>query len=174
MFKIRPLEPTDVEILAAIYCACFAEYPWCEDFTLEEVINEILGVMKYEDAVMAVAEANGSVIGASWLFNLHRKVDVMDLVGIPRTSPYISEIFVAPHARLKGVANALVSNILSRASSPKHGAVRTSVEQPAIIRLFEKLGWKIVTTETVISKKRINGSVVDAPDTRVILVGSVT
>ena len=174
MVIIRYLKPSDTEALATIYRACFAEPPWHEEFTQEEVTEDILGVAGHEDSIMAIAEVDGIVIGAAWLFNLHRKPDVLELAKISGVSPYISEIFVSPNARHKGIARALVQEILSKVSNPEYGAVRTSIKQPAIIKLFEKLEWQIVATETVISKKHLDGQIVEAPDTRVILVGSVS
>lgn len=174
MFTIRPLVSTDIETLAAIYCACFAEPPWYEVFLREEVIADMQGVLDWPDAIMAVAEVDGVLVGAAWLFAISRKPDVFKLAKIPETSPYISEIFVSPSARQNGIARALVADLLSRVRNETQGAVRTSLDQPSIINLFQELGWSIVATETVTSQKHINGKVAEAPDTRVILVGPVS
>ena len=170
---IRPITLNDVAVLAAIYCVCFAEAPWFEVIALNDAINDMLEVLNRDNAVMVLAEIDGVPVGAAWLFNVEHKADVMELANIPPQSPYISEIFVSPAARGRGIARAMVETLLKSVPNAELGAVRTSVNQPVIIGLFESLGWTIVTTESVESTKCIDGAVTTAPDTRVILVGKI-
>ncbi len=171
--RVRRLSLDDIPRLAVIYCICFAGAPWFEIFEPEEVVAEIREVYSWRDAVMVVAEIDGVVVGAAWSFCVRRKKDVMALVRVHPICPYVSEIFVDPAYQGHGVAKAMVDRLLDCLVDIKTGVVRTSVNQPIIIRMFEKLGWSIVATEEVTSQKCIDGVAIDAPDTRVILVGRI-
>ncbi len=169
---IRGLQEKDLKKLAKLYAECFAEPPWFEVFNVEDVVQEIALVLAMKDAVTAVAEMHGVVVGAAWGFEVRREADVMALAHVPASAFYVSEIFVAASARGQGLARGLVGSLLKRVSGAECGVVRTSVNQPRIIRLFEGLGWKVVSREEVISEKYINGQTLSAPDTRVILCSS--
>lgn len=171
--RVRRLSLDDVARLAIIYCVCFGGAPWFEVYNVDDVAAEIREVLSWPDAVMVVAEVDGVIVGAAWSFCVRRKKDVMDLVSVRPICPYISEIFVDPEYRGHGVAKQMVDRLLDCLVDIKTGVVRTSVNQPIIIRMFEALGWTIVATEDVMSQKCIDGVTTDAPDTRVILVGRI-
>lgn len=171
--RVRRLSLNDVVRLAIIYCICFGGAPWFEVYDVEEVIAEIREVFSWPDAVMVVAEIDGVIVGAAWSFSVRRKKDVMDLITVDPTCPYISEIFVDPAFWGNGVAQKMVDRLLDCLVDIDTGVVRTSINQPIIIRMFEKIGWTIVATEEVTSQKCIDGVITDTPDTRVILVGRI-
>ncbi len=171
--RIRRLSPNDFQHLAEIYCICFAGKPWFEVYQAEEVADEIKEVYSWKDAVMVVAEVNDVVVGAAWSFSVWRKPDVMALVNMHPIFPYISEIFVSPEHQGQGIAKRMVDRLLDCLVDIRFGVVRTSVNQPIIIRMFEGFGWKIVATENVVSNKCLNGVVQSAPDKRVILAGRI-
>lgn len=171
--RIRRLSLDDVALLATIYCVCFGGAPWFEVYNAEEVAEEIREVFSWPDSVMVVAEVDGIIVGAAWSFSVRRKKDVMGLVAVHPVCPYVSEIFVDPAYQGHGIAQKMVDRLLDCLVDIKVGVVRTSVNQPIIIRMFQKLGWKIVATEEVVSRKCIDGVSADSPDTRVILVGRV-
>jgi predicted GNAT family acetyltransferase len=137
-----------------------------------EVVGEILEVASWEEAVIRVATFDGLIVGAAWSYNVGRKVDVMKTAQVSPEATYIAEIFVSSVVRGRGVARDLVDSLLSH-SPVERGVVRTSVAQPIIIRLFERLGWEIIASETVLSRKCINGVTADLPDERVILTGVI-
>ena len=50
-------------------------------------------------------------------------------------------------------------------------AVRTSVRQGVIIKIYETMGFSVVNTQDQVSRKIVDGVEVDASDERVILYG---
>lgn len=171
MLTVRIFLPGDIAAAAAIYCPSFAEYPWLEFFAVEDVEREMADVMTWPDAVMAVAEQDGRVVGAAYGFAVSRKPDVIALVDVPPESFYVSEIFVDHAVRGRGIARSLVDNLLSRLPGVAVGVVRTSVEQPIIQRLFAERDWRIAAEQNVMSEKWVDGQKVVAPDRRIIMTG---
>lgn len=169
--EIREFKKSDLIEIVPLYCACFAEPPWNEQFNPIEVTAEILEVAGWPGAFLYTAFEGGRVIGAAYGFNLTHKPDVRGLADPSSSAFYVSEIFVSPTARTKGTATALVDSLLRKAQSYGYRSmvVRTSVEQPIIRRLFEKRGWTVIATQTVLSTKIVDGRAVDAPDERVIM-----
>lgn len=169
--EIREFKKEDLLEIVPLYCACFAEPPWNEQFNPIEVTAEMLEVASWPDAVMYTAFEGDRVVGAAYGFDLARKPDVLTLVNPRSRAFYVSEIFVSPATRAKGTATALVDSLLFKALvlGFGSGAVRTSIEQPIIRRLFEKRGWSVVATQTVVSTKVVDGRTVDAPDERIIM-----
>ncbi len=171
--RIRPFTHEDVSQAARLYCTCFAEPPWFESFDPREVTQEMEDILARTDAAAQVAVENGRVVGAAYGFDLATKDDVAALVRPAPPAFYVSEIFVAPDRRVRGTARTMTQALLRQAAAAGYvdGAVRTSVDQPAILRLFAGLGWTVAAEQTVVSPKLVDGQTVHAPDRRVILTG---
>lgn len=174
-FSIRPVLLEDLEILIALYVACFREPPWCEAFLPEEVRADFDVILSWPETIFLVAEDDaGQVIGAGIGFHACRKADVWRLLpgADLRQSFYVAELFVDPSARTRGVCRSLTEALIDRARTGGFRAlsVRTSVDQMVVRRLFvEMLGCREVATEEVVSRKMIGGEPVDVPDTRVLM-----
>ena len=155
-FNVRPYRPEDLEILIALYIACFREPPWLEVFTPEEVRADLESILSWPEAIFVVAQDEvGKVIGAGIGFHVCRKSDVCRLLPDPilRQSFYVAELFVDPTARSRGVCRALAEMLIVLAREAKFPSlsVRTSVDQCVIRQLFvDKLGYRdieIITPE---------------------------
>ncbi|MBI2551236.1 GNAT family N-acetyltransferase [Candidatus Uhrbacteria bacterium] len=174
--RIRPFEESDKPILADLYVRCFAEPPWYEVFTPEEVMADIDAVRSYPESILFVAEEENRPIGAAWGFSIVRSASVFRLLSDAhdRHSFYHSELFVDPHARSRGVARQLVSHMLLEARDRgfNRGSVRTSVDQAIVQRLYLKgYSFTVIAEESVVSKKTIDGIETEQPDRRLIMTG---
>lgn len=161
-----------VPAAAVFYCLAFAEAPWFEVYAPTDVEEEMHTVLSWPDTRAVAVFINNRLVGVAYGFAVHRKPDVMALVDVPPESMYVSEIFVHPDFRGRGVARCLVDGLLERAEGV--GVVRTSVNQPIILRLFAERGWEVAARQDVLSEKCIDGVTVTAPDTRVVMVGRIT
>ncbi|NBS41314.1 GNAT family N-acetyltransferase [bacterium] len=178
-FSIRPVRAEDIEILIALYVACFREPPWLEVFAPEEVRADFDAILSWPEAIFLVAVDDlGAVIGAGIGFGVCRKADVCRLLpdASMRQSFYVAELFVDPSSRTRGVCRSLTAGLIDRAAAAGFLAlsVRTSVDQLAIRHLFVgTLGYREVATEEVLSRKLVDGRIVDVPDTRVVMAGEI-
>lgn len=173
---IRTVQPEDLECLIALYIACFREPPWYEVFTPEEVGADFATILSYPETVFLVAvDGDGRVLGAAIGFDVRHKSDVWERLPYTTASTfYLAEVFVDLEARGHGTCQWLLraaSDAAAKKGFEKISA-RTSVNQPIIRHvLVEKMGCAVVGTEEVVSRKVVGVQVVDAPDTRVLMVG---
>ncbi len=177
VWEIHPLREADCATSAALYCSCFREPPWYERFESTEVETEMCEMLAWPDAVaFAAVDGFNRLIGAAWGFRLERKPDVLALADLGSEAFYFAEVFVDSKRRERGAATRLVIACLktARERGMTRGAVRTSVCQPIIQKLFvQKRDWKIVAMQDVESEKDFGQGMVRVPDRRVIMVGDL-
>ena len=165
----------DLPILAALYTSAFREPPWYEVFDKEEVCAEFGEMLTWPDAVFLTVKLDDQIVGGGIAFSVARKPEVRDL--LPRAyaeAIYVSELFVAPELRVRGVCHALIEALLreGQARGATHACVRTSVAQPIIRHLFvDRRGFAIHAEQAVISRKLLDGIEQEVPDTRIIMGG---
>lgn len=174
--SIRPIRPEDLERLVALYVLCFREPPWLEVFLPEEVREDFAKILSYPETVFLVAvDGDGRVIGAAIGFDVRRKADVWErLPYTPAPTFYLAEVFVDPEARGHRTCKWLLRSMSDAAAKKGFAklAARTSVNQPIIRHvLVDRMECAVVGTEEVVSRKEVDGQIVDAPDTRVLMVG---
>lgn len=63
----------------------------------------------------------------------------------PELSPCLASVYVAPAARGRGVASALVRRVVAQTATT--GVARLYLYTPDAQGLYAKLGWRVVTTE---------------------------
>lgn len=174
--SIRSVCLEDLELLVVLYILCFREPPWLEIFLPEEVREDFAKILSYPETVFLVAvDGDGRVIGAAIGFDVRRKADVWErLPYTPAPTFYLAEVFVDPEARGNRTCQWLLRSMSDAAAKKGFAklAARTSVNQPIIQHvLVDRMECAVVGTEEVVSRKVIDGEVVDAPDTRVLMVG---
>lgn len=172
--KVRRVTLEDLDVLAPLYVACFAEPPWYEVFDAAAVRAEFEEMLAWAEIQFWVAvDADGRVIGAGIGFNVCRKNDVHERLPPPlRNSFYVAELFVDPQSRTRGVCRAMTTMMIEAAkeSGFTSASVRTSVDQQVIRHLFVgSLGYEVIGTEEVVSDKFLDGAMVRVPDTRVLM-----
>ncbi len=177
-FTVRPYRLKDLDLLISLYILCFREPPWLEVFTTEEVRADFAEILSWPEAVFLVAvDEDEKVVGAGIGFHVCRKADVWKLLPPSmRNSFYIAELFVDSTSRTRGACRALTNGLIgeARPAGFRTLSVRTSVDQLAIRHLFvDKLGCAEVATEGVVSRKLIDGAIVEVPDTRVLMAGEI-
>ena len=188
-FTVRSVRPEDLPILIGMYIACFAEAPWLEVFTPEEVREDFEHILAMKQNVflvvcqtppLASSPCQGGtegVLGAAIGFPVAEKPPVQaDLPTEDRESFYVAEIFVDRSRRNRLLSLAVTTQLLAaaRAIGFDRYSVRTSIDQPRIIRLFtDHFEATEVGRQEVTSMKNIDGAMREMPDTRVIMSGPI-
>lgn len=173
---IRAFTSSDITRVVTLYQACFAEPPWFETFDPEELTREFSDMLSWTDAVFLVTEACGEVVGGIIGFDLDRKADITALLPpLVDKRFYLSELFVLTSMRNRQVAQKLIRRCFEQIRDRGYNevVVRTSINQPIIRSIFERMGFKIVATQEVESIKFINGVRCALPDRRIILAGQI-
>ena len=173
---IRSCMPSDVAATVALYRTCFAEPPWFETFDPEELTREFNDMLTWPDIIFLVAKINGAMVGGFVGFDLERKADIVALLPAQADKRfYFSELFVAASVRNRHISQTLLRKCfaLARERGYIESAVRTSINQPIIRLIFERLDFKIVATQEVESTKLVDGVRCAMPDQRIILTGKI-
>lgn len=174
---VRLTRREDFAILAPLYVRSFAEPPWGEENDEAEVLIDFERYIKSRLTVFSSAVTDQTVVGAAVAFPIWEMPSVSRLLSErEREDLYMAELFVAPTHRQRraGYLLTLVRMVAGQEMGFRRFTVRTSIHQPAIIRLYtHHFGATIAAHDEVISPKLIDGHRVMAPDTRVILVGDI-
>lgn len=173
---IRTFRSSDAGQVIALYQSCFAEPPWYESFNPEELAAEFSEIASWPEATFLVAARHDKIVGGTIGFDLSRKTDVAALIpSEPESCFYLSELFVSQDMRKQGIAEALVRQrfISARERGYRRAIVRTSINQPIIRSIYERLGFCIIAKQEVESKK-MNGRIsTTSKDLRIILAGLI-
>ncbi|MBN1585272.1 GNAT family N-acetyltransferase [Candidatus Uhrbacteria bacterium] len=173
---VRKFVPSDLETLVSMYIGSFSEPPWYEVITREEAEKTFSGAMAYEESVILTGtdDDGNRPIGSAIMFAVSRRHDVVSLLsGEDREAAYLAEVFVHSDHRHSGVASRLIGEMMINAAAMgfRRFAVRTSVDQPIIRRIFGRLGFSEVAVDSVESMKLVGGAIRSVPDRRVIMCG---
>jgi ribosomal protein S18 acetylase RimI-like enzyme len=102
----------------------------CRRFIGERLANN-------ESVIFAANLADGPMVGFTQLYHSFCSVEMTELV-------YLYDLFVAPEARRRGVAKALMDAARKHAIHRRAGRLQleTAVDNLAAQALYESLGWK--------------------------------
>lgn len=175
---VRLFNPaTDTARVIELYQNCFAESPWHERFDAAELEAEFREMHTWPDTIFLVMESDGIVIAGAIGFHVCRKTDVCERIpDQDRNSFYVAELFVDPTTRQHGVCRKMNEALLRIAwrFGFRRASVRTSEAQAIIQHLFvDKMQFRIVNRQDVVSTKWIEGEERQVPDHRVLMVGEI-
>ena len=181
--SLRSFQPDDLQTLIKLYRQCFEEAPWYERFAYADVKKMFERVIyEWPDGQMVVAANNRSNVayGAALGFHLCRKEEILSR--IPKAYQnafYIAELFVSPEQRKKGSCKKMACQLLKELQSCGYQriVVRTSVDQPAVHKLFGCRGssheFATLAFQQVMSQKVIGDQTKTVADQRIILGGTI-
>lgn len=122
----------------------FAEPPWCESWSREEVQEDLDYAIQANQACILIAERESELVGFTWGYEL--PLDKFPfLVGKTGPQPiYMDEIAVKNSQRGKNIGTLLGQFFLLNFSLQQASDVilRTDERNKASMALFEKLGFK--------------------------------
>lgn len=168
---LTELERYRVE-LVSMYMACFAEPPWNEIFTEEEIWAWFVEMMSFQRKIVLVYEINGKAVGSTFNFPVANKIDVLEFLPreySPEETCYLAEMFVDPGLRRQGIAKKLHEERLRIATAMGFvAAIQRTNFNSKMFPLIMKTGFKVVGRQEVLSSKKIGGVVAEAVDLRAI------
>lgn len=175
---IRIAYERDIPEMAKSYVRNFAGSPWFEIHDQAETEAMFREFMSWPDSICIVAfDDPGYLVGGGVSFHGCRKYDVwMKVHKKAAYNLYVAELFIDDSARRRGLCKKIVTETFKRAYELgfRDASVRTSVDQPAIIHLFQDgYGYTVEDRQQVVSTKCIGGEMIDAPDERVIMLGKI-
>ncbi len=168
--------PSDLEILTRIYVAAFLEWPWRELHAPNDVRGRFDEVLRWPETIFFVArDLEGRPIGAGIAFGAFRKKRLCaHHAERVQHALYISELFVDPAHRGRGVCRELVVGLLHAAREVdfEEILVSTSVHQMAIRHLFVHcLGFQEIAEEDYASPRALPDAAL--PTRRVLMRGFI-
>lgn len=161
-FSEQDLSRSDLQAVIALYKAAFAEPPWNESWSTEEILGDLKMAQSQNNFVMVVAKVNMEVVGFAWGYDipLEKFPFLKDVVPSISNCSYMDEIAVDPAFRKRGVGCELVESYEQavRARTPSYDArkilrtddteigvvLRTDVKNVASMKLFCREGFDTV------------------------------
>lgn len=168
--------PSDLEILTCIYVVVFLEWPWRELHAPDDVRIRFDEVLRWPETIFLVArDLEGRPIGAGIAFGAFRKKRLLaHHAERVQNALYISELFVDPAYRGRGVCRELIVGLLQAAREAGYTEilVDTSVHQKAIRHLFvHHFGFQEIAEEDYASPRALPDATL--PTRRVLMRGVV-
>lgn len=172
---VRSFKIEDMDAVVRMYCECFAESPWFERFDPDEVRADFQTYLGWPETVFLTAVVEGRVVGVLIGFDIVRQPDVCRPLRKRERGGtlYLAEVFVRQDRRRRGTARELIQAFFSAGARQGYAriALRTSVRQRIILKMFDDHRFRRRAEQDVVSKKFIRGAERNIPDKRVILVG---
>lgn len=129
-YNIRAAEVSDISECASVLAPTYAEPPYNGDLSLDAARNLLACAIDREPKGCWLALANGKIVGG--LLACSNSADGSDLT--------ISELFVVPSWRRKGVARALVEKLREQWTSARKVGLLVDRQAPAYV-VYERLGF---------------------------------
>lgn len=141
--KIRAYSEEDLEKIIEIYKRAFAEPPWNERWTDEEVKQDLEYAMSQRNPLVLVATRRDAFLGFAWGYELPiEKFPFLQGI-VNEKSMYIDDIAVDPNFRAQRVGRKLTLNFLYSSIDAEFDQVvlRTDETNKASMALFTSVGF---------------------------------
>lgn len=126
-----------------MYQAAFAEPPWNEAWSANDVENDLRFAEAQQDSIVLVAQDGRELLGFTWGYRISLvKFPFLDGLVDDRAN-YMDEIAVSRRLRRQGVGKLLVMTYLEaveRRGLPS-SVLRTDERNPASMGLFARMGY---------------------------------
>ena len=138
-FTVRNQNINDITQIIEIYQQAFAEPPWNEVWTKEQVVEDLTYAKAQKNSIILVAELHQKIVGFTWGYEL--PIDKFPFLKkiVQATANYMDEIAIDPTIRMNGVGKYLGTEYLKRAQNQV--ILRTDINNQASMNLFQSLGF---------------------------------
>lgn len=142
--KVRAYKPEDLEQLIGVYKSAFAEPPWNEVWTSEQVIEDLELAFSQEIPIVLVAETQGRLTGFTWGYKIPLEEFPFLKGKVSEQTSYMDEIAVRGGERRRGVGQILGKTYIEKVISQgiEQVILRTDIWNTASMALFRKLGFR--------------------------------
>ena len=157
---IRDFQEQDTPQVIKIYQRAFAEPPWNEAWTAEDVQKDMDKCLAEKNPIFLVAEVGKAVVGMRWAYEL-RPEQFPFLLITEGEAMYGDELAIIKEFRGMGIATRMMRLSLERAYELGYRKFigRTTAENAPMLALYDKLGYEDTGEREKISKKRTSGTV---------------
>jgi ribosomal-protein-alanine N-acetyltransferase len=155
--SVRDYRSDDLPRIVEIYKAAFAEPPWNEEWSDEQVVDELEAGLLQSNPIVLVAQNSSNVFGMTWGYDVSpEKFPFLAEMFDGRTS-YIAELAVDPQARRRGIGVLLGNRYVetARRRGVFNVVLRTDERNPAAMGLYKGLGFSEIGTRDPKYKNRI-------------------
>lgn len=141
---IRTYGEQDLQQVIEIYKSVFAEPPWNETWSDEQVKKDLEFALSQQFPISLIAENSSGLIGFSWGYLLPSKEFPFLFRKVSEKCSYMDEMAVQRDRRIRGIASALGRRYLEIAKSQgiKEVVLRTDIWNFASMALYKKLGFR--------------------------------
>jgi len=144
--NIRNYRESDSQQIIEIYQAVFAEPPWNETWTSEQVLEDLDFARLQVAPIVLVAEQESRLVGMIWGYKIPLEKFPFLKGRISPNASYMDEIAVASPMRGKGIAKNLGREFerISREQRTPEIVLRTDERNVASMALFRSLGYNLL------------------------------
>jgi ribosomal protein S18 acetylase RimI-like enzyme len=155
--SVRPYSEDDLTRVIEIYKAAFAEPPWNEEWSDEQVMRGLESGLSQSNSIALVAQDFSNVLGMIWGYDVSLEKFPF-LVGMfDGRMSYVAELAVDPRARRRGVGALLGNGYVEemRCQGASVVVLRTDERNPAAMGLYKRLGFSEIDVRDPRYKNRI-------------------
>ena len=142
---VRTFELDDIEELVRIYRKAFAEPPWNERWSRQEVIKDLDYALCQRNPLVLVALVGGELVGFTWGYSVPFEEFPFLRGNVGQNTVYMDEIAVDPTARRMGVGRRLCNTFTQiSAVAFEEIVLRTDESNFASMSLFASLEFSMI------------------------------
>ena len=140
---VRDYRSDDLPRVIEIYKAAFAEPPWNESWSDEEIIDDLKYCFSQSNPIVLVAEDVDDVLGVTWGYDLPLEKFPFLAGKFDGWTNYVDDLAVDPRARRRGIGALLGKEYVevARQRVVFNVVLRTDERNPAAMKLYEGLGF---------------------------------
>jgi ribosomal protein S18 acetylase RimI-like enzyme len=146
MINVRAYNERDLQQLIEVYQSAFAEPPWNETWTSEQVIEDLELALSQKDPIVLVADENNMLLGMTWRYRL--PLDKFPFLEgrVKSNCSYMDEIAVRGNYRKRGIGRMLGNAYLLETKMQRMNevALRTDERNEASMALFKSIGFGLL------------------------------
>lgn len=146
MLNVRNYNERDLQKLISVYQSVFAEPPWNETWSAEDIKEDLNFALSQVQPIALVAEQNNQFTGFSWGYKLPFEYFPFLAGKVNPHCSYLDEIAVIKTARKQGIGKILGNVYFSQARQMgiDNIVLRTDERNKASMALFDSLGFKLL------------------------------
>lgn len=145
VFTVRPYTGRDLRQVIRVYQKAFAEPPWNEIWSDDQVIEDMRFAFSQKDSFALVAEEKkDQLAGFTWGYLLPLEKFPFLQGRVKESSSYMDEVAVSKETRRKGIGSLLCQAYIEKVAEQgiQEIVLRTDQRNTASMALFQKNGFR--------------------------------
>lgn len=140
---IRPYRTLDKDYVIKLYQEIFAEPPWNECWSYEDVLEDINFCLRQKDPIILVAERKRKIVGFNWGYRLPLKKFPFLGKKLDKKCFYVDELGVKKEFRRRKIGTRLMQELIKKAKRLFYSSMLLRTDVKGVAYLFYlSLGFK--------------------------------